>query len=697
MRHTVLPPQTTPVAAAISAALLICAPSNARAQTLEDVVVSASRTEQRSFDAPAAIQSIDRETIEVSGPQVNLSEALIRVPGVTILNRQNYAQDLQLSIRGFGARTAFGIRGVRLIVDGIPASMPDGQGQASTISLTSTERIEVLRGPLAQLYGNASGGVIQAFTRAAPDTPEVSIHGYTGSNDTTRSVFQSAGRVGQYGLVADYGEFQTDGYRQNSQTVRRHFNGKLDWESGRTKFHVVANIFDMPLAQDPGGLGATWSTDPTAAATNFIRDRVRKTVQQNQLGAVLQHRSDGGFSTLARVYGGQREVFQSQSILGQSRWIGVDRDYWGLGLQFSQQFNLRSTPVKVSYGADYDVADEYRSGGNAALGEIVDFTRRQQDYLYYNGDFFAQAELFLTDATTLIGGARRSNVTLDVTDRINAGSSGKTKYSATNPVLGIAHSLSDRLNVYANTGRGFESPSIAETSYSGLVPAATFNAALRAATSRHYELGLKYRPTKASIFDMALYRIDTDNEIVTLVSVNGNTSYINSAKTRREGLEIYYATLLSQRVRLQAAGNYISAAYSDAFQSGADTINDGRKIPGIPQHFVFAELAWNSIGFADQPRSRNRPKGLTISAEMVSSGKLYANDLNTRVADGYDIANLRAAYAWPIGRGRLLADLRVNNIFDKKYVGSVIVASATPYEPAPDRNWMAGLRYALSF
>ena len=680
-----------------AAALCIVYPAFTAAQTLEDVVVSASRTEQRSFDAPAAIQSIDRETIEVSGPQVNLSEALIRVPGVTILNRQNYAQDLQLSIRGFGARTAFGIRGVRLIVDGIPASMPDGQGQASTISLTSTERIEVLRGPLAQLYGNASGGVIQAFTRAAPDTPEVSIHGYTGSNDTTRSVFQSAGRVGQYGLVADYGEFQTDGYRQNSQTVRRHFNGKLDWESGRTKFHVVANIFDMPLAQDPGGLGATWSTDPTAAATNFIRDRVRKTVQQNQLGAVLQHRSDGGFSTLARVYGGQREVFQSQSILGQSRWIGVDRDYWGLGLQFSQQFNLRSTPVKVSYGADYDVADEYRSGGNAALGEIVDFTRRQQDYLYYNGDFFAQAELFLTDATTLIGGARRSNVTLDVTDRINAGSSGKTKYSATNPVLGIAHSLSDRLNVYANTGRGFESPSIAETSYSGLVPAATFNAALRAATSRHYELGLKYRPTKASIFDMALYRIDTDNEIVTLVSVGGNTSYINSAKTRREGLEIYYATLLSQRVRLQAAGNYISAAYSDAFQSGADTINDGRKIPGIPQHFVFAELAWNSIGFADQSRSRNRPKGLTLSAEMVSSGKLYANDLNTRVADGYDIANLRAAYAWPIGRGRLLADLRVNNIFDKKYVGSVIVASATPYEPAPDRNWMAGLRYALSF
>lgn len=694
--------KSPPRLATLGIAVLACFSGPAIGQTLEDVVVSASRTEQRSFDAPAAIQSLNRETIEAAGPQVNLSESLVRIPGVTILNRQNYAQDLQLSIRGFGARTAFGIRGVRLLVDGIPASMPDGQGQASTISLSSTDRIEVLRGPLAQLYGNASGGVIQAFTREAPDTPEFAMQGFIGAYGTERGILQYAGKLGDYGLVADYGEFNSDGFRQNSKTIRRHFNGKLGWESGRTKAYVVANIFDMPLAQDPGGLGDNWSADPTAAAQGFITNRVRKTVEQNQLGAVVQHRAEGGLTTMARVYGGQREVFQSQFIAtaapaAQSRWIGVDRNYWGLGLQFSQPISLGAIPVKLSYGVDYDVADEYRSGGNATLGEIRDYSRRQQDYLSYNGDVFAQAEIFLTDATTFIAGARRSNVTLDVVDKLNAGSSGKQKYAATNPVLGLAYALSNTLNLYANTGKGFESPSIAETSYTGAPPAATFNSALQAATSRHHEIGLKYRPSRTTLLDLAAYRIDTDNEIVTLTSAGGNTSYINAAKTRREGAEISYASLLTKHIRLQAAANAISAIYSASFQSGTDTIADGKNIPGIPRHFVFAELAWNSQGFANGPRPRGGPTGLTLSAEMISAGKLYANDLNTRFANGYDIANLRAAYVTTLGKGRLHADLRVNNILDKKYVGSVIVASTTPYEPAPDRNWMAGLRYSLSF
>ena len=134
------------------------------AQQLDPVVISAERSRQSTFDAPAAITAVTRETIDNGGFQVNLSEVLNRVPGITVLNRQNYAQDLQLSIRGFGSRSTFGIRGVRLIVDGIPATMPDGQGQASNVALGSAQRIEVLRGPLAQLYGNAAGGVVQVFT-----------------------------------------------------------------------------------------------------------------------------------------------------------------------------------------------------------------------------------------------------------------------------------------------------------------------------------------------------------------------------------------------------------------------------------------------------------------------------------------------------------------------------------------------------
>lgn len=686
---------------AIAAALLFSFGSAHAATELDEIVVSASRSEQTTFDAPAAVQSLGRETIESAGPQVNLSESLTRVPGVTILNRQNYAQDLQLSIRGFGARTAFGIRGVRLIVDGIPASMPDGQGQASTISLSSTERIEVLRGPLAQLYGNASGGVVQAFTREAPDTPEFTAHGYTGSYDTRRGILQYAGKVGGYGLVADYGEFRSDGFRQNSKTVRKHFNGKLGFENGRTKVHFIANLFDMPLAQDPGGLASSSPTDPTAAATGFSANRVRKTVEQNQLGAVLEHRTETGTTAVARIYGGQRDVFQAQFISGNSRWIGVDRDYWGAGLQISQNLSMGSTPMRLSYGIDYDVADEYRSGGDAVVGEILDVSRRQQNYLSYNGDFFVQSEIFLTQATTLIAGARRSNVTLDVEDRLTPGSAGKVKYSATNPVLGLSHLVSETLNIYANTGRGFESPSIAETSYTGVPPTAAFNSALQAAKSRHYEIGLKYRPGNSRVVDLAAYRIDTENEITTLANVSGNVSYANAAKTRRDGIEISYLERLGKHFQVYAALNHINAIYSADFLSarvgGEDLIRDGNRIPGIPRHFAFIEAVWNQRGFLQSQERAKTGQGLTLAAEIISAGKLYANDLNTRIADGYNITNLRISHTHKTLKGLIQADLRLNNVFDKNHIGSVIVASATPYEPAPGKNWLVGLKYSHQF
>ena len=667
------------------------------ATKLDEIVVSASRNEQTTFDAPAAIQSLGRQAIESAGPQVNLSESLTRVPGVSILNRQNYAQDLQLSIRGFGARTAFGIRGVRLIVDGIPASMPDGQGQASTISLSSTERIEVLRGPLAQLYGNASGGVVQAFTRQAPERPEFTIHGYAGSHDTRRAILQYAGKVADYGLVADYGEFRSEGFRQNSKTIRKHFNGKLGFENGRTRVHFVANLFDMPLAQDPGGLASSSPGDPTAAASGFIANRVRKTVEQNQLGAVLEHSTETGFTTVARIYGGQRDVFQAQFISSSSRWIGVDRGYWGAGLQISQNMSMGATPMRFSYGIDYDVADEYRSGGDAVVGEILDVSRRQQDYLSYNGDFFVQSEIFLTQATTLIAGVRTSNVTLDVEDRLAPASSGKVRYSATNPVLGLSHLVSETLNIYANSGRGFESPSIAETSYTGSPPSAAFNSALQAATSRHYEIGLKYRPGKARLVDLAAYRIDTENEITTLANVSGNVSYANAAKTRREGIEVSYQERFGKHFQVYAALNHINAFFSANFQSGTDFIQGGNKIPGIPRHFAFIETAWNPRGFLQVQEKTISGQGLTLAAEIISAGRLYSNDLNTRIADGYNITNLRMSHSQKTASGLLRADLRFNNVFDKNHIGSVIVASPTPYEPAPGRNWLASVKYSRNF
>ena len=246
------------------------AQSDQLASTLEPVVVTVGRLEQERFDAPASVDSVDAQTILNSGARVNLSSALDGVPGVVSLNRNNYAQDLQISIRGFGARSTFGLRGIRLIIDDIPATTPDGQGQSSSVSLTSADRIEVLRGPLAQLYGNSSGGVIRSFTRAPTAEPEASAELYTGSYGLLRSDWQASGRLGNFGAVADLSTFRTDGWRDNSAARREQFNTVMSWTPSQdTRLRVIANVFNMPLAQDPLGLtAAQLAARPSQAGTN---------------------------------------------------------------------------------------------------------------------------------------------------------------------------------------------------------------------------------------------------------------------------------------------------------------------------------------------------------------------------------------------------------------------------------------------
>ena len=683
-------------AAALAAAALCH--TVAQAQTLDDIVVSASRSEQRSFDAPAAIQSVDRTTIENAGPQVNLSESLNRVPGLTILNRQNYAQDLQVSIRGFGARSPFGIRGIRLLVDGIPATTPDGQGQGSSISLTSTDRIEVLRGPLAQLYGNSSGGVIQAFTREAPEQPEFSAQLYTGSYGLRRSDWQYAGRVGDYGLVADYSTFDTDGFRDNSQTKRKQFNGKLSFgPSEKTRVNVVFNRFDMPLAEDPAGLtAAQLANDPTQAGTNTVARRVRKITSQNQLGASLTHELDANSSLTARAYYGERDNLQYQA---NNFWVGLDRSYYGTGLQYNQKTKLANTPLQWVVGYEFDHSKETRQGGPAALGEKTNITRNE-DNQAENSDLFAQVTALVSEQVSLVGGLRHSRVKFTSTDNYlsDGNGSGTVSYQATNPVLGVTFHANENLNLYANYGKGFESPTLAEVAYNA-AGAPSFNTRLNASKSRHYELGAKWTPSTQSRLDFTVFQIDTTDELAVLSSTGGSTVFQNVPGTKRTGWELSGSALLTSHWRATLAASAIDAKYSQAFTSvvNGTAINTaaGNQLPGIPQHFLFSELLWTSQAAGGNPRQARL--GTRAGVELTQAGRLFANDTNTASADGYTTLALKASHGWAVGAGSLTAYARVDNLTDKRYEGSVIVNQVASqfYEPAPGRNWTLGLRLVL--
>ena len=691
------------------------------------MVVSASRSEQRSFDAPAAIQSVGRAAIEDGGPQVNLSEALKQVPGLTILNRQNYAQDLQVSIRGFGSRASFGIRGIRLLIDGIPATTPDGQAQGSSISLTSTERIEVLRGPLAQLYGNASGGVIQAFTREAPAIPEFSAQAYGGSFGMQRSDWQYAGRSGSVGIVADYSTFKLDGYRDNSYSERNQFNGRLSFAlAPSTRMQVVFNQFDMPLAQDPLGLDRNQlAGNPTQAGTGTSNRtaadfRVRKAVLQNQIGSSITHTLDTDWSLTARAYYGTRDNLQFQAGSGlpgtpnfDGSWVGLDRTYLGAALQLNGRSKLGGMPVLLATGYDFDRSREVRQGGAANLGERTTLTRNELNKAQ-NNDVFAQATWLASEQFSVVTGVRSSSIQFSSDDNYladNRNGSGERRFRTTSPVLGLTFHAARDLNLYANYGKGFETPTLSEVAYRvlGTAPIAEFNPTLNASVSHHRELGAKWTPRPNVRADLNLYQIDSRDEIVVSTSSGGQSAFQNAPGTSRKGAELNLRTQLNPHLRASVAANWIEAEFSQAFSYSvnnvANKVGNGFKIPGIPQHFVFSELLWTSVA-ADpmQPAtgsaraaSAHSGTGTRVALELIRAGQLFANDTNSESAPGYTSWNLMASQGWALGRANLAAYARVDNVLDERYVGSVIVnqSAAKFYEPSPGWTWTLGLRYRL--
>ncbi len=690
-----------------SIATLLISPSAltlATERLLDDVVVSSSRQEQRSFDAPASIQSVNREIIEDAGPQVNMSESLNRIPGVVALNRQNYAQDLQISIRGFGARTTFGVRGIRIIADGIPATIPDGQSQSATVSLTSTERIEVLRGPLAQLYGNSAGGLIQTFTREAPDHPELLVQGHTGSFGTNRTDWQYADKVGKFGLVADYSTFKTDGFRQNSQAERNQFNGKLTYQhNDQTKIDFIANIFDMPYANDPAGLAQS-----DAIATPELSKRTknqRKIIKQNQVGTVLTHAIDGASKVSGRVYGGNRENTHFNNLdSAPNAWVGLDRDYYGLGLNYSSKSNIAGKDTLWIAGFDFDKSTEINQAGSATdnnAGKTGTLTRNE-DRLAQNQDFYAQANILLNEKWSILGGARSTNVklksdNLGSTLNTNVGSMGDVTFNAINPVIGVTYHATERMNIYANYGRGLETPTLAEMSYD-LSYNNAFNTALKASKSNHYEMGLKWVPSNRSRLDLAAFYVQTSDEIITYGTSNSKTAYTNSpGGTTRTGLELSYQNQFSSSMKLNITGTLIDAEFNEKFTYGSSTVNAGNKIPGIPNGMAYSSIQWSANDF--QQNKYRQTMGTLATFEFITAGANHSSDTNAQnlKAGGYSIYNLRLAHRIDINSMTLMGYGQLNNLTDKKYMGSMIVGNPSPFEPAPGRNWMVGLNAITRF
>jgi iron complex outermembrane receptor protein len=671
----------------------------ALAQSSSDAItVTGTRVERPSMEVPAAIDRVEAEDIRFARPMVNLSESLGRVPGIVVQNRQNYAQDLQITSRGFGARSTFGVRGIRLIADGIPASFPDGQGQVSHFDLGSAEHIEVLRGPFAVMYGNASGGVINVMTeRGEPGlTGDFSLGSFG-----TRKTGLKAGIDG--GLVSS-SLFHTDGYRQHSKADREQMNAKLALPvAGSSSLTLVANVFASPETQDPLGLTrAQMNADPRQVAATALSFDTRKSQAQQQLGAAFASRFSD-WTLNASLYGGHRDVRQYQAIplatqnaaTHSGGVVDLDRNYGGGSLRLNREASLLGQPLSLTIGAELERMVERRQGFINDNGSLAGLKRNEDDTVTSTAAY-AQGEWRPAERWIALAGLRANRVAFRTEDFFIAGAngddSGRKSYSAVTPVGGILYKLSGATSLYANAGRGFETPTFAELAYrtTGAGP----NFGLAASRSRHLEAGIKTIVAGRVRVNAALFDIATRDEIAIESNAGGRSTFKNAGRTQRRGAEFGASATLPYGFDALLAWTRTEAKFLDTFASVAGTpavavtVPAGSFLPGVPRSSLYAELRW-----------RHLPSGFSSALEFQRKARVWVDDRNSEAADAYGITNLAAGFSQQHGNWRFSEYARIDNLTNRRYAGSVVVNDANLrfYEPAPGRNTIIGAQAKLGF
>lgn len=680
--------------------------------TLDTVEIRSATNGASLQSLPTSATVLDGEHMREHQLQVNLSEGLASVPGLQIKNRQNYAQDLQLSIRGYGARSTFGVRGVRLYVDNIPATMPDGQGSLSHIDIGSIERVEVLRGPYSALYGNSSGGVVSIFTETPEGKPFVEGGVAFGSNGQKRFSAKAGGETAQgLSYLVSASRFLTDGYRAHSAADRNVGNVKLSATVGDdARWTLVANTMKSS-AQDPQGLTlGQYLANPRQASKNQKQNNApvaelyntRKSLEQTQVGMTYERRLSGTHSIALMAYAGHRSMEQYQSIPAKTQQdnnghaggvIDMSRDYAGVDARWTGKFDEAAVPVTVTAGLSIDQVQEDRKGYENYQGSnlgVKGELRRDEKNTITNIDPYVQATWKLAPTWTLDTGLRYSRVKFDTQDNFiqsgNPDDSGKVTHRKALPVVSLAHALTPDDTVYASVGRGFETPTFAELSYRSASDGG-LNLNLRPSVSTQYELGYRQRLRSAvkGTWSAAVFHSSTNNELVSdkANSGNGRTIYRNAGKTRRQGLELQADMHLTPKWQVQAAYTYLDATFRQASGDAAM----GNQLPGLSRQNMFVATSYQLT-----PAWK-----LGLSAQHAS--KVFVNDSNSEAAPAFTIASASVGYTKDMGDWRLHAFARVDNLFDRNYVGSVIVndGNGRYYESAQGRNWATGVNLRYNF
>jgi iron complex outermembrane receptor protein len=681
-------------------------PDTLKPYTLPPTTVTVTRAALPLSKTPRAVQTVDRAEISAARPTWGLDEALFTVPGVLVANRYNFSVDQRVSIRGFGARSAFAVRGVKVLLDGIPQTLPDGQGQLTNVEFGEADRIDVLRGSSSALFGNASGGVISIST--LPPAPHqlsqevrVTVGAFDRQNRRNWSKWLSGTRlpVGDGGARITVARLNYEGERDHTEADLRSLNARL-WlpvPSGWS-LAVMADVGDQPVANNPGTLtlAELRANRDTAARLNLLRD-AGKDVLQVQGGATLKRTDADGHEAALTVFGLTRDL---ANPLPQA-YINVGRHAYGVRASATRPLRVGSRRALMTAGVDVqwqrDDRQNYSYAVPTAALTTPDNTRDtlildQFETVTELGPF-VQGVFDITGKVSLTAGLRYDRVSFGVEDRHTSDGtddSGRRLMDAVSRTLGVAVSPSPALTAYANVGTSFETPTTTELA-NRPTGAGGFNPDLEPQTATNFEIGARGIVDSRANWSVALFQANVRDELISFEVPDplfpGRRYFRNAGSARHRGFEIGAAVGFARGLELISSWTYSDFEYTD-YRIGSFDLK-GRALPGIPKHALrlglraqpaFARGGWADVDFA------------------YSSGVSVDDTLATAVpVDGWGVTNVRLGWQGSVGRVRVAPFVALNNVFNKKYVGSVVINAApiggAPgryYEPAPGRNLYIG-------
>ena len=669
---------------------------------LSPTVVTATRYETNSFDLPLSIDAVTGSEIRDARTGANLSEIAPRIPGVVINYRSTAAQELSISTRGFGARSQFGVKGIRIYADGIPLNSADGQGQAGSINIDTLGQIEFLRGPFSALYGNSSGGVVQAFTRDGAKDPTITVGASSGTWNTNKQSVTYEGQAGPVNYILSAYQYVSDGYREHSQHRRDNFNGKISYQfSPDTKFTFVGNYMDQPYTNDPNALTPSeFASNSRQAGASAVSRNSRLYRVNSYGGIILDHNLSEKDSLRFMVYSGSRSNLQ---YLTTNAAAEIIRDTEGFDFRWTRKDLFLNKPLNFTAGLAYDSMEDIRSrysytapGSYSPLGTAT--TNRRESQNAFNLDQYIQASYEPTDRFLIIAGLRRSRVNIQNNDLFfndcpsaTCDSTGQVTYTNTSPVGGVTFKVTPTLNVYANYGRGFETPTFAETTYSNAQTGAGPNLSMVPTKSKNYEIGLKAFVTSNTRINVDLFKVDSKNEIVVTDNKTGTSQnlYDSIANTERKGIEFSLDSRLPYNFNFYQTYTYIDSEFKNSFTNTVGGfVAAGNRLAGVYKNTAYTELAWKypALNFSS-----------AIENIYYSDVNGYDSNAADRKAEAYSIINLRASLKQSYNNWSFSEFVRADNILDEKYVGNVRVNNTATFEPGAPRNYTVGITSSYTF